>query len=316
MDLRSLRYFVEVARVRSLSRAAGTLHIAQSALSRQMQRLEHEVGGMLFRRSSTGVEPTQLGTLLLARAERVLGEVAELRSELNAAVAVPRGRVRLAVHPGPGQMLVPRLYERLQAEFPKLLLQVTESNTSEIDRGIRNGSYDAALFQDPGASPSLARAALIEEPIYLVGRPGGPLHASDAPIAFQSLAGLPLIMPMSASLMTRQLLRTAAALDVRLEIATQVTSVQFAKAMVRDQGGQTILGFCSVREELLRGELAVRPIAPPPLTRRIALVTRRIDANPAVMSALLRVVKEEVALLADNGTWTGKLLFRRDMRRK
>ncbi len=83
------------------------------------------------------------------------------------------------------------------------------------------------------------------------GAPGQPVH-------FRDLAGLPLILPMNASLMTRQLRKIAAELEVRLHAVTQVTSVHIAKAMVLNEGGQTLLGYSSVHDEVQSGALAMR----------------------------------------------------------
>ncbi len=311
MDLRALGYFLEVVRLRSLSRASGTLHLTQSALSRQMRKLEEEVGGRLLRRSPVGVEPTVLGFLLLPRAEKILEDVTRLRHELRTAARHPAGSLTLGIPPGPGKLLVPRLYTTLREIYPKILLQVQESNTSDIDRGIRSGAFDAVIVHDPGVSAALDRFPLIEEPIYLVSRPDiqrmGP---SEEPIPFRDLAALPLILPMNASLMTRQLRRIADECDVRLQVVTRVTSVQIAKAMVLNEGGQTLLGYSSIRDEVLSGALAMRPIVEPTLTRRLVWATRKIGGDPILLEAVLSLIREEIVALTTAGIWVGKVLFK------
>ncbi|MGE0718454.1 MAG: LysR family transcriptional regulator [Alphaproteobacteria bacterium] len=310
MDLRALRYFIEIVRLRSLSKAAETLHVAQSALSRQMRKLEDEVGGTLLTRSPTGVAPTALGQVLLPRAERILEAVEQLRGELHSAARQPAGSLTLGIPPGPGQLLVPRLYARLAEALPKVTLQVKESNTSDIDRGIRGGVFDAAIVHDPGPSPALDRFALIEEPVFLVARPDlDPVAATGRPIRFRELDRMPLILPMNASLMTRQLRRMAADQEIRLQVATRVTSVQIAKAMVLDKGGHTILGYSSLRDEILSGRLAVRPIGPPMLHRRLVWATRKVGGDPTLLDAVLALVREEIAALVREGVWAGRVLF-------
>ncbi|WP_374449032.1 LysR family transcriptional regulator [Stella sp.] len=310
MDLRALRYFLEVVRLRSLSQASGTLHLTQSALSRQMHKLEEEVGGRLLRRSPVGVEPTVLGQHLLPRAEKILDDVARLHEELRVAARHPAGNLTLGIPPGPGKLLVPRLYGRLRLRYPKILLQVQESNTSDIDRGIRGGAFDAAIVHDPGPSAALQRFPLIEEPIYLVARPGDvPPGTAGRPVHFRELGGMPLILPMNASLMTRQLRRIAAECDVRLHTVTQVTSVHIAKAMVLDEGGQTLLGYSSVHDEVLSGALAMRPVVEPTLTRRLVWTTRKIGGDPLLLGAVLSLVRDEIVALVKSGSWVGKVLF-------
>lgn len=310
MEFRTLRYFVEIARLGSLSRAAETLHVAQSALSRQMHKLEEDVGGALLRRSPAGVEPTALGQALLVRAEGIRCEVASLRHELRAAATEPAGDLTLGIPPGPGELLVPRLYAGLARAFPRISLQVKESNTSDIDRGIRSGAFDAAIVHDPGPGRALDRQPLIEEPVYLVSRPGETASLpADDPLPFRLLAGIPLILPMNASLMTRQLRRLALEAAISLNVVTRVTSVQIAKAMVLGKGGHAILGYSSLRSEIESGRLVVRPIGPPPLTRRLVWATRRVGGDRAVLEAVLAQVRQEIVAVVAEGVWVGQVLF-------
>src|SRR6266403_1506559 len=73
MDLKQLRYFVAIAERGGFGAAANTLNIAQSALSRQIKELEHELGGALFERGARGVSATESGKVLLARGRRHQG---------------------------------------------------------------------------------------------------------------------------------------------------------------------------------------------------------------------------------------------------
>ena len=65
MNLRQLGYFVQIAELQSITRAANVLHVAQPSLSRQVQMLEHELGVMLLVRSDKGVKLTEAGSALL-----------------------------------------------------------------------------------------------------------------------------------------------------------------------------------------------------------------------------------------------------------
>jgi LysR family transcriptional regulator, transcription activator of glutamate synthase operon len=83
MDVRQLRYVEAVARHRHFTRAADELHVAQSALSHQVRRLETELGVALFERTSRRVTPTEAGLAIAARARRVLVELDEARQEVD-----------------------------------------------------------------------------------------------------------------------------------------------------------------------------------------------------------------------------------------
>lgn len=84
MEIRTLRYFMAIAREENMTRAAETLHVTQPALSRQMQALEAELGKKLFRRHSFSIELTEEGMLLRRRAEDLLSMADKITLEFSA----------------------------------------------------------------------------------------------------------------------------------------------------------------------------------------------------------------------------------------
>ena len=86
MDLRQFRYFIQVARRENFRKASEDLRIAQSALTRQIQMLERELGFLLFDRIKRGVRLTAAGQRLLERSQQILGEVDRLKENLQIAV--------------------------------------------------------------------------------------------------------------------------------------------------------------------------------------------------------------------------------------
>lgn len=92
MDLRQLRYFIAVAERGGFAAAASTLNVAQSALSRHVKELEHELGGKLFERGARGVSVTESGKVLLARGRWLLGPSTISRPRSGRKTANPAAR--------------------------------------------------------------------------------------------------------------------------------------------------------------------------------------------------------------------------------
>ena len=99
MELRSLGYFVRIAELGSITRAASHLRVAQPALTRQVQRLEDELGVALFTRVNRGVRLTEAGQKLLESATRILRDVERTGDEIRAQDAHPSGKIILGVTP-------------------------------------------------------------------------------------------------------------------------------------------------------------------------------------------------------------------------
>ena len=105
-------YFVRVAELGSITRAAAHLHLAQPALTRHVQRLEEELGVALFTRANRGVRLTEAGQKLLDSAVRILRDVERTGDEIRAQDAHPSGRIILGVTPTLCPVLVPELFAR------------------------------------------------------------------------------------------------------------------------------------------------------------------------------------------------------------
>src|SRR5262249_54892656 len=114
MELRELRNFMRVARAGSVSRAAKELRLAQPALSRQIKKLEHELGVPLFSRHGRGVRLSAAGSLLLERAEAIAQLVHQTSEEIREERSPARGRITLGVPPIGGRLVIPHFVERFQ----------------------------------------------------------------------------------------------------------------------------------------------------------------------------------------------------------
>src|SRR5439155_21992618 len=95
LDLIQLKYFLRVAELRSFSKAADALHVAQPAITRQIRLLEEELGVALFHRHSRGSEPTEAGRLLEARAAALLRLAEQTRVDVVSRARAPTGTVRV-----------------------------------------------------------------------------------------------------------------------------------------------------------------------------------------------------------------------------
>ena len=93
MEIRVLRYFLEIARIGNMSRAAETLHVSQPTLSKQMKELEEELGKKLFHRESAGLSLTDAGMLLRKRTEDILDMIDKTIDEFSALDTITGGEV-------------------------------------------------------------------------------------------------------------------------------------------------------------------------------------------------------------------------------
>ncbi|MEU5089897.1 LysR substrate-binding domain-containing protein [Streptomyces sp. NPDC021356] len=185
MELRQLAYFVTVAEELHFGRAAERLHIVQSAVSQQIQRLERDLGGALFDRSPRRVRLTAAGERLLPEARAVLAAADRAR----AAVAPPAG-LRVGTSTGLGAHL-DRVLAAFAEHAPGVPVELVSLPVADRLAGVARGSLDAAFVRAADPVPGLRVLPLWPDPLVAALPAAHPLAARDA-IDLAELAGLPL----------------------------------------------------------------------------------------------------------------------------
>src|SRR5579864_7423430 len=162
MELRSLTYFVRIAELGSITRAAAHLHLAQPALTRHVQRLEEELGVALFTRANRGVRLTEAGERLLDSATRILRDVERTGDEIRAHDAHPSGKIILGVTPTMCPVLVPELFAWMRRHYPMIELKVVHAGMVRLEEMLIDGRIDLALMSEVSRSRLIVSVALAE----------------------------------------------------------------------------------------------------------------------------------------------------------
>lgn len=310
MELKELRNFMRVARAGSVSRAAEELRLAQPALSRQIRKLEHELGVSLFARHGRGVRLSAAGSLLLERAEAITHLVHQTSEEIRDDRAPDGGRIALGVPPAAGRLLIPPFVERFQQAWPRTTLHMREGVTSSLQEWLTEKRIDIAVLHNPPHLENLHISPILSERMFVIGPPARRIRAGKHPASFRirDFADLPLILPNMAHTNRRLVEHAALEHGVRLRIKIEADSVAFAKAMVEKGLGYTILTYAAVQDELARKQLTVYPIARPRLVTRVTIVTLRDNQPPAQIAEASELLHDVCRRLVRDGTWAGAQL--------
>ena len=294
MDLKQLDYFVHVAELRSFSRAAVVLGIAQSALSRQVRALEIELRETLLLRNGRGVTLTEAGQRLLEHSLAILQRVGEARADMASNRDEPVGRITIGLPPTIGRQLTLPLIDGFRRRMPRARLAVVEGLSTHIVEWITSGRVDLGLLYNPEAQPALEIAPVLEEPLCLVQRlePGDAVARGPVPLA--QLAAARLVLPERAHVIRRLLDTQAMLAGLPLDIAWEVSSVASIIDLVWARYGQAVLTASAVAASGRADELLVRPITAPSLSSVLCLAaSSRQRSTPLIR--LTRHLLEELA---------------------
>lgn len=306
MEFRQLLYLDKVAELGSITRASARLGIAQPALSRQISRLEAEVGTKLLVRHGRGATPTEAGTALLRHAREILDHLAMAEVELSAHRTAPGGHVSIGMTPAMATILGPHLVQRFRETFPNVVVSFAEGFGGYLHDWLVEGRIDAALVYEPLASRLLLSEELVREDLMIIG-PAGDTALSRRSVPFRALARLPLALPRKGHSLRSLVEGIAAREQIRLDVVVEIDSMASLLEMVRRGIGYTVLGSGPIEAAVRSDEFAGSRIKSPTVTRRLTLTTSAQRPLGPPARTLIGLVRPVLRHLVRCGTWSGSL---------
>jgi LysR family transcriptional regulator, transcription activator of glutamate synthase operon len=294
VELRQLRSVEAVARHRHFTRAAEELHLAQSALSHQIRRLEQELGTPLFERTSRRVTPTDAGHAVAARARRVLAEVDAAREEVDELRGVVRGRIWIGPLLPAGDLDVLGLLARFNRAHPGVEVGLREGVAADMFRLLAADELHAAFCLVAGEIPDeLAVERLTDEEVVAAFAPD---RAPSAPrVSVADLGRHALVAPRRGSAITSVLVKLFTDADEPLGLALE-SGDPFLLRSLAARGFATAILPRSLTA--LQGpNVEVRSLNPS-VRLPVALVWRRDRNAPPAARAFIEFVRRETAVAA------------------
>lgn len=242
MDLNILDYFLRVAEVGSINRAAQDLQVSQPSLSRKIAQLEHDIGTPLFVRDTTGTRLTEAGVLLANRARPILHEASLLKEEVGREGAA---LISLALPSSWNRTITVPFVERILARYPDYNLHVYEGVTSALDGWMQRRMVDIGIAVSYVRIPNFRKTPVVEEDLLLVG-PASSGLSLDAPFTPRQLSEQRLILPGNVNPVRRHLESLMARKGLRLRPVLEAESISLCIEMALRGIGYTILPYSAV----------------------------------------------------------------------
>lgn len=276
MTDRALRYFLAVARAGSIRGAAEALHVAASAISRQVAELEAALGEPLLERQPRGVVPTEAGRIVAEHAQRLADEAALLEDRLRRLRGGEQGLVRIRCGDGFLTDLMERGLIGFAAEHPGLSFRVSLDVTDGILQAVAEGEADLGLAYDPPAHALLRSVVVAPQPVVAVLPPGHAL-AGDAPLPLRDFAAEPATLLPADHGLRRMLSRVEADGGFLLRARLETESFDLQRRFVLAGMGVAFLPRFAVAAELAAGRLLARPLSDVLLAQARAHLLVRAD---------------------------------------
>ncbi|WP_085489517.1 LysR substrate-binding domain-containing protein [Paraburkholderia susongensis] len=305
MDIRQLRYFVNIVDYGSLGKAAEKLYVAQPSLSQQIAKLEDDVGVPLLIRSSQGVKPTAAGQAMYRHARLVLHQMEQLRQEVREGVDGESGTVAVGFPTTMVSVLAMPVFERVRARYPGIRLQLFESMSGYLDELLANGRLDLAILFRDTSTLGMTTLPVLDEELYVLGEPGGEVTTRSRTCTLSALANVPLVAPGLSNGLRLLLERTFAREQVPLNIIADVDSLPTLLSVAQSGMACTILPASAVALRADANRPKMRRIVDPVIRRPASICWSNSvpvsSATVAIRATICELVKE----LCASGTWDG-----------
>jgi DNA-binding transcriptional LysR family regulator len=290
MDFDQLTTFVQVAKLKSFSKAGQKVFRSQSAVSAQIRQLEQAYHAKLLDRSAKSVELTPAGEVLFEFAERLL----RLRDESMQVVAdrgnVVQGPVAFGANEATCLYLLPDILAEFQKRYPLVHISIYRNFSHKILQRLEEGSLDLGIVTLPLKSPNLKMHVINRDRLRFMVSTKNAL-AQRSHVTLDEIASAPLIFPKTGY--TRQVLdKLFRPHRSRLRVAMELPSIGMIKTFVAADVGISIISESFARDQVKTGEVKLLNVEGVDLWRELALVYRRDRSLPRAVQSLIGMIRE------------------------
>ncbi|SNZ17133.1 DNA-binding transcriptional regulator, LysR family [Terribacillus aidingensis] len=168
MELRQLRYLVEIVKQKRLTKAAENLHISQPALSKTIKSLEEELGITLFKRSNKSSTLTDAGKVVYTYSQQVLAQLDEMQTTLQDLTDLQQGAVTIGIPPIIGSLFFPKVMARFHQTYPNVTINITEYGAARVVKAVDEGEFELGVAVMPIDAKEFNYYPIVEEEMKLM----------------------------------------------------------------------------------------------------------------------------------------------------
>lgn len=302
MKLRQLQYFLRVVEMQNITRAAESLHVAQPALSQQINLLEDELGVKLLARGSKGVNATPEGQLLYRHAQTILRQVENTKSLLSKTTSQVSGSVSIGLPSSTARLICLPLLTTAKQVFPSVVIEIVDTPSADLTKLVMQGRVDFAISPDQQIIKGLMRVPLFTEELYLLTHHS--LNFTRARVSVEQMCDLPFVLPSPPNqlrAMFDQLFHAERqTYNLFAEASTSAILVPFVAAGL----AATVLPYSAAKPELASGQIKNHRIVNNP-QRDMMLCISETAVNSHAVEKIIELLRAVIKDLVTSKQWKG-----------
>jgi len=271
MELRQIQYFIEVAKREHMTEAADALHVAQSAVSRQIVNLEAELGVDLFIREGRNIRLNPVGAMFLEKMEDAIDLIEEAKREIEEQLDPERGTVRIGFPSSLAASLLPTVISSFRKEHPNVRIQLHQDSYRHLVEEVIRGDIDLALLGPvPTKDTRVKSEILFVENLVALLYAKHPL-ASKRSLQLDELRGDPFILSPKGYILQNIVQDACRQYGFDPQVSFEGKDIDAIKGLVAAGLGVTLLPEITLVDSLPRSTVKV-PLAEPTVTRTVGMI--------------------------------------------
>jgi DNA-binding transcriptional LysR family regulator len=293
MEFYQLTYFLAAAQTQNFRKAAELCLVAQSALSRQIAALEHELGVDLFTRNKKRVALTPAGEEFARYVRNAMEQLQEGQQFLAEMQAGQRGTLLIGCIESLATSFLPALFATFHQRYPHVRLKVRVNHTDELITAVEQGEVELGLILDPRQqSELLIVKELFRQPLHLLVSVQHPLAQRQA-VTLEQVIEEQILLLDETSRMGQITKRIFTQRGLPLRPLVEIESVEGLKEMVRQAIGVTLTLPALIRPSQIGHDMLLLPIADLQEEFIFALVYRRIGPISRVAREFIKSITQQ-----------------------
>jgi LysR family transcriptional regulator, hydrogen peroxide-inducible genes activator len=298
MTLTQLSYVVAVAQHRNFGLAAEACYVTQPTLSMQIQKLEEELGVLIFDRSQQPIRSTMIGDKIIQQARIALAEAAKIPEMTAEQTNEVKGPITIGVIPTLSPYVLPLFIQNFVSKYPEAVVTVEELQTHEMISRLKSDQLDVGLLVTPLHSANIVEHPLFYEPFLLYVSPSHPLYQAKR-VRENELSFKDVWLLTEGHCFRDQVINLCVdrrrATENKNNLRFESGSLETLKKMVDQSQGYTLLPLLAaedVHDPIKKKQ--IKEFHPPVPTREVSLVHSRLYKKRATVDALVAEIRSSL----------------------
>jgi LysR family transcriptional regulator, transcription activator of glutamate synthase operon len=272
MELRQIRYFLEVARLEHVTEASHELHVAQSAVSRQIIKLEAELGVQLFIHEGRKVKLTPIGRTFRSYMEQVMKVLDHAQQEINEFLDPKRGTIRIGFPSSLAANMIPSVISAFREQYPQVRFQLQHGSYRELIDWVIKGEMNLAFMGPvPVNEEHIQTDILFYENIMALLPASHPL-ASKSSLKLKELEHDSFVLFPKGYVLREIVVSACARIGFKPKIAFEGDDLDAIKGLVAAGLGLTLLPEIAMDDNIPNATVRL-PISEPEVIRDVGVIT-------------------------------------------